>query len=768
MEAAKAKHPPAEVPELPRGFASNSSPDREALLAASLKSVPRPSILVAPLTKLHGAGPKLSAAAAEGLGIESLGDLLWHLPHDYRDAADAVGIDALKLGETATIEVEVRSAKLRPTRRRGLTIVEAKVADPKGGTATAIWFNQAWLIERLAAGTRLLLQGKLDKRGFRVEAHEFLDSRSEVPEGIHTTGIVPVHPASDPIKPQKLREWAWQAAALARHTIEALPAPMRAGRRMPGAGDALAAAHFPADSEQAASARGRLAFEELLLYQAALAQRRANRSSETEAAALEPSGEIVAAWLDSLPFELTGDQRTAIEEIDADLEAAAPMQRLLMGEVGSGKTVVALYAMLRAVESGHQAALMAPTETLAEQHFAQPRAAARGRRPARRAAHRRDAGAGPPRAARASRERPARPARRHPRADRGAGRVPQPRGRGRRRAAPLRGAAARRARREGTRGPGSPRPPHDRDADPAHALADRLRRPRRQRAARAPGGPQAGRDLGRAAGGAGRVIRVPARAAARGATGVRGLPAGGRVREAAGEGGDRGGEGTGGGRARRLRSRCPPRPDALEDQGGRDEPLRRRRYRRAGGDERDRGRDRRRQRGGDRDRGGRPLRALATAPAPRARRPRRAPLGLHPVRRPVVRDGARRGSTRSRPRATASGSPRSTSGCAARARSSAPASTACRASAPRSSPRTRRCCSRPASRPCACSASTARSTPPSSALSSMRQRCASTGIRSRPDQKLEISADEDRGGRAERAKAEGPPRPRGATDHRTG
>ena len=206
-------------------------------------------------------------------------------------------------------------------------------------------------------------------------------------------------------------------------------------------------------------------------------------------------GELVARWLESLPFEPTAGQLAAFDEIDADLDSGEPMQRLLMGEVGSGKTVVALYAMLRALEAGHQAVLMAPTETLAEQHAVDPRPPARRGADPVRAADRRDAGASTRKQALnqlASGElglilgthaliepsvalRPARRLRR-------------------RRAAPLRGRAAAGARRQGARGAGAPRPPHDRDADPPHALADRLRRPRHDGAARAAGRAQPGGD----------------------------------------------------------------------------------------------------------------------------------------------------------------------------------------------------------------------------------------------------------------------------------
>ncbi len=236
------------------------------------------------------------------------------------------------------------------------------------GPAKAVWFNQPWLAERLGEGTRLLLYGKLDRSGFRVEAHEFADGEGGA--GIHTTGLVPVHAASERLRPQRIRDWAWQVQPLARHALEPLPAELRARRRLAGAGDALATAHFPGDLAGAERARERLVFEELFLHQAALAARRQGRQANRPGISLGRPGELVDRWLRSLPFELTGDQRRAIEEIDADLVAARPMQRLLMGEVGSGKTVIALYAMLRAVEAGFQAALMAPTETLADQHAA--------------------------------------------------------------------------------------------------------------------------------------------------------------------------------------------------------------------------------------------------------------------------------------------------------------------------------------------------------------------------------------------------------------
>jgi ATP-dependent DNA helicase RecG len=170
------------------------------------------------------------------------------------------------------------------------------------------------------------------------------------------------------LRPQRIRDWAEQACRWAPNVIEGLPAELRARRALPAAADAIRAAHFPETPEEADEALKRIAFEELFLYQAILATRKRSHRTARPAPRLGSAGEAVGRWVDSLPFEPTADQLRAFDEIDADLDSGEPMQRLLMGEVGSGKTVVAVYAMLRAREAGYQAVLMAPTETLAEQH----------------------------------------------------------------------------------------------------------------------------------------------------------------------------------------------------------------------------------------------------------------------------------------------------------------------------------------------------------------------------------------------------------------
>jgi ATP-dependent DNA helicase RecG len=320
---------------------------------------PRPSRLALPIY-LDGAKVRKAAAA---LGLETVGDLLWHLPRDQRDARTIV---QLQPGEPATVVVEVRSISSRPVRRRGMRpLVEALVGDGTG-TVKATFFNQPWLVRRYPPGTRLLLHGRLRSRSsFNVEAH------ARTTEGIGGGAEVVSHyPATEGLSSTQIHSLIAEHAADLQAVIEPLPAVLRANERLPHRQAALTALHFPTPSEAEDPARTRLAFEELLLLQLALRRRRAARQTAAAPGLVNPR-ELTARWLDEqLPFTLTGDQASALEEIDRDLARAAPMQRLLMGEVGSGKTVVALYAMLRAVEHGLQAALMAPTETLAEQHFA--------------------------------------------------------------------------------------------------------------------------------------------------------------------------------------------------------------------------------------------------------------------------------------------------------------------------------------------------------------------------------------------------------------
>ena len=311
---------------------------------------------------LAGVGPKVAERLAR-LGIRTVTDLAEHVPRTYLDWDEVGSFGDLSAGEEGTVRCTVERIRVRPTRRRNLKLVEGVVVDAAGVRETAIWFNQAYLA-KLPPGTELLLHGTRElSGGFRVQRHEIGGA------GIHTVGLVPEYPASEDVPSYRLRALVEAALPLVRFLPDPLPARLRGEERLPLRADALAAVHRPRERREAETARERLALEELLTLQLGFLMRRRTLVEGATAHALAEPGELVRRYVKALPFDLTAEQRHAMAEIDADIRRAHPMQRLLQGDVGSGKTVVALYALLRAVEGGHQGALMAPTETLAEQHF---------------------------------------------------------------------------------------------------------------------------------------------------------------------------------------------------------------------------------------------------------------------------------------------------------------------------------------------------------------------------------------------------------------
>ncbi len=352
---------------MPRAFANATDLTPREMAAAPVR-YPSPAQLERPL-RVQGAK---AAQGADVLGLHTVGNLLEHLPRDRREARS---VSELIAGETATIVVEVKRIASRPVRRRGMRpLVEATVADA-GGSLRVTFFNQPWLVDRYPAGTRLMLHGKADGRGrFTVQAHAPTDQTPGESESLptHHPGNPGVahYPATDGLSSTQILSLVHEHVAGFDDFVEPLPASLRLREGLLDRPGALRVAHFPDQLDDFEEARRRLAFEELLLDQLALQRHRRNRAAISSASPLAGPRELTRRWLEqAVPFPLTGDQQAALEAIDGDLARGEPMQRLLMGEVGSGKTVVALYAMLRAIEHGYQAALMAPTETLAEQHF---------------------------------------------------------------------------------------------------------------------------------------------------------------------------------------------------------------------------------------------------------------------------------------------------------------------------------------------------------------------------------------------------------------
>jgi ATP-dependent DNA helicase RecG len=337
-----------------RGFAGTEPPERWP----PTRGRSRPEAVELSLDTLPGVGPAFRGKLAK-LGLRTVGDLFEHRPRDYQQAVGETPISELFGEDEAVIAGEVRRISIRPTRRR-LTVLKAAVRDDSG-EISAVWFNQPWLADKLQPGTRLRLRGQLRRNEFHVRSYDLNGAAA-------TADFAPVYPASEEVTSPRLRTLVESALPHARDFGDSLPASLRARERLPLRFDALVALHRPRGAEEAERARRRLALDELLLLQVGLARIREGAEEATAPALGEP-GELVGRYRQTLPFELTKDQEQAIAEIDADLAAAKPMQRLLQGDVGSGKTVVALYALLRAVEAGKTGALMAPTETLAEQHF---------------------------------------------------------------------------------------------------------------------------------------------------------------------------------------------------------------------------------------------------------------------------------------------------------------------------------------------------------------------------------------------------------------
>ena len=325
--------------------------------------------LRSPVKFLKGVGPARAEALLR-LGIRSVGDLLYHAPHRYIDATALTPLARARVGEEVTAVGRVVSTGILPT-RRGLRVFRAMLRDASGVLECA-WPGQPFLERQIVKDQLLLVTGPVRfYHGRQIVPREFLilaDAGEEPPDrGI----ILPVYPATEGLSHKQIRALVQQHLdALLPLVVDPHPAARRAALGLSDLRAALAAVHRPADMAQAETGRRRLAFDEFFDQQ--LVQARARFLAKRSRAGIRfvMKRELTTRLAEGLPFELTGDQKSAIREITADMTATERMHRLLMGDVGTGKTVVALFAMLLAVENGYQAAVMAPTELLAEQHAA--------------------------------------------------------------------------------------------------------------------------------------------------------------------------------------------------------------------------------------------------------------------------------------------------------------------------------------------------------------------------------------------------------------
>lgn len=340
----------------------------EVVLSPTSKRSIDPSVLDRPVSDLRGVG-KATERRLRGLGLRTVGDLLLHLPFRHEPPSRLMQVSALCFGSEVTLRGRVLSCATRETVRRGVKVLEALVSDDSG-SVVALWYNQSYLEPAFRERPEVLLKGTLVRqRGapvFMVKRHEILGTSDE---SRHILGLVPVYPSTADLSVRTIRTLLHEAAPLAFNLIDPLPAEMLARRRCPGRAEAVLASHFPGDMEEAGQARARLAFEELLLLQLAVLRRRQAQDARDRARALAAPADISGAFVDGLPYTPTAAQLRVIGEIERDLRRTVPMRRLLHGDVGSGKTMVATYCLVRAVEQGGQGALMAPTEVLADQHY---------------------------------------------------------------------------------------------------------------------------------------------------------------------------------------------------------------------------------------------------------------------------------------------------------------------------------------------------------------------------------------------------------------
>ena len=322
-----------------------------------------------PVSELKGVGPARAKALAS-VGIETVFDLLTHYPRRYIDRTKEARIADLHVGEVASVLARVdriSSRRLGGGRGRGgRVMVEASVSD-SSGRMKITFFNQAWREQQLTPGTEAVFWGKLeDFRGTKQLTNPVVDL-----VGDQTGQVVPVYPQSEKarITTQDVRRWVDEALRRAGELVDPVPEPVLDRLDLVDRTAAMRMVHVPGDSVGAyVVARKRLIFDELLRLQLALVLRKRQVERTTVGVAHDLSGALVGRFHEALPYPLTGAQRRVIAEIEADLADPVPMHRLLQGDVGAGKTVVAVSAMLVAVQGGHQGALMAPTEVLAEQH----------------------------------------------------------------------------------------------------------------------------------------------------------------------------------------------------------------------------------------------------------------------------------------------------------------------------------------------------------------------------------------------------------------
>lgn len=320
--------------------------------------------LESPLTTISGIGPSF-AKKLGNLDLFTVRDILFHFPSRYEDFSKLIPIKSLKIGEQVTIKGKIQLIKSRRAFHKRLNITEALVADATG-TIKAIWFNQPYLAQTLKQGSEILLAGKLTSSNYGLQIEHPVWEMIER-GGIHTNRLVPFYPLSGNITHRFIRNAITRILPLANKLSDWLPAEVRIKCHLPPLAKTIYNLHSPNNLAELELARRRIVFDEL--YLANLRSKLASINLKSNAAPIIPFSPTTKQFVESLPWQLTTDQKLTAWKIIQDLGKSQPMFRLLQGDVGSGKTIVAGLAALNAVMAGWQTAFLAPTEILAKQHW---------------------------------------------------------------------------------------------------------------------------------------------------------------------------------------------------------------------------------------------------------------------------------------------------------------------------------------------------------------------------------------------------------------
>jgi ATP-dependent DNA helicase RecG len=345
------------------------SPARSPAASAGSASAERSPGLETPLQFLKGVGPQRGKLFAK-LGLHTVQEALFHLPARHEDRTELIPFRSMTPGDGRTTTGTVAGVSPAPRGRRRVPL-QVLLKDGTG-FLKAVWFNQPYLERVFQRGQRLIVHGKVQRYGtgplqMQVKDYEIVEEGPD--ESLHAGRLVPVYGLTRGLTQRPTRSLIKRLVdEYAAVVAEPLPESLRARRRLPPLAAALTASHFPATEAELAAGRRRLIFDDFLLFQLGLAIRR-QREGRQRGLSMNPAGSLGRRLLDALPYHLTGAQERVWREIRDDMAEPYPMNRLLQGDVGSGKTVVATLAILAALEAGYQTAFMAPTEILAEQHL---------------------------------------------------------------------------------------------------------------------------------------------------------------------------------------------------------------------------------------------------------------------------------------------------------------------------------------------------------------------------------------------------------------